>query len=153
VSLSMTKTDHNTAFHHKPSHNPNQNNTMMASSKVFLRGAFFLVLLTAPGATDAFSFVAKARSSSIPLTSSRGRVNGVAMPSQPNACRTSSTSLKMIDDTIIQGAGIAIAGLAFGIGLVAFTEQQGELRPFFLLIRSIFGFNTINAHFAPHFTL
>lgn len=27
---------------------------------------------------------------------------------------------------VIQGAGIAIAGLAAGIGLVAFTEAQGE---------------------------
>jgi hypothetical protein len=27
---------------------------------------------------------------------------------------------------VIQGAGIAFAGLAAGIGMVAFTEQQGE---------------------------
>ena len=32
----------------------------------------------------------------------------------------------MVDSTVLQGAGIAVAGLAAGIGLVAFTEQQGE---------------------------
>lgn len=32
----------------------------------------------------------------------------------------------MIDQTVLQGAGIAVAGLVAGIGLVAFTEQQGE---------------------------
>ena len=32
----------------------------------------------------------------------------------------------MIDQQIIMGGGIAIAGLAAGIGLVAFTENQGE---------------------------
>ena len=32
----------------------------------------------------------------------------------------------MVDDVVLQGAGIAIAGLVAGIGLVAFTEQQGE---------------------------
>ena len=39
---------------------------------------------------------------------------------------SSSTSLKMIDQQVLQGAGIAVAGLAAGIGLVAFTEAQGE---------------------------
>ncbi len=29
-------------------------------------------------------------------------------------------------EAVIEGAGIAIAGLAVGIGLVAFTEAQGE---------------------------
>ena len=29
-------------------------------------------------------------------------------------------------DNVIMGAGIAVAGLAAGIGLVAFTETQGE---------------------------
>ena len=32
----------------------------------------------------------------------------------------------MIDQQILMGGGIAIAGLAAGIGLVAFTESQGE---------------------------
>jgi hypothetical protein len=37
-----------------------------------------------------------------------------------------STSLRMIDDQVLMGGGIALAGLVAGIGLVAFTEQQGE---------------------------
>lgn len=32
----------------------------------------------------------------------------------------------MIDDQVLMGAGVAFAGLAAGIGLVAFTEVQGE---------------------------
>lgn len=40
--------------------------------------------------------------------------------------QNSATCLKMIDDSVIQGAAIAIAGLGAGIGLVAFTEAQGE---------------------------
>ena len=32
----------------------------------------------------------------------------------------------MVDQNVILGAGIAIAGTAAGIGLVAFTENQGE---------------------------
>lgn len=40
--------------------------------------------------------------------------------------RRSQSSLKMIDEVMIQGAAIAVAGLAAGIGLVAFTEAQGE---------------------------
>lgn len=32
----------------------------------------------------------------------------------------------MQTESVIEGAGIAVAGLAFGIGLVAFTEAQGE---------------------------
>ena len=40
--------------------------------------------------------------------------------------RQKSTSLKMVDQNVVMGAGIAVAGLAAGIGLVAFTEAQGE---------------------------
>jgi hypothetical protein len=36
------------------------------------------------------------------------------------------TAMKMVDQSVIEGAGIAIAGLAVGIGMVAFTEAQGE---------------------------
>ena len=39
---------------------------------------------------------------------------------------SSSSSLKMVDQQILMGAGIAIAGLAVGVGMVAFTENQGE---------------------------
>jgi hypothetical protein len=39
-------------------------------------------------------------------------------------CETSS--LQMIDQQVLMGGGIAVAGLVAGIGLVAFTERQGE---------------------------
>jgi len=45
---------------------------------------------------------------------------------KPHKVPRTSSSLKMIDQQLLQGAGIAIAGLAAGIGLVAFTEAQGE---------------------------
>lgn len=38
----------------------------------------------------------------------------------------SSTTLQMIDQNILLGGGIAVAGMGVGIGLVAFTEQAGE---------------------------
>lgn len=38
--------------------------------------------------------------------------------------RTSSTSLQMVDQQVLMGAGVAIAGLVAGIGMVAFTETQ-----------------------------
>jgi uncharacterized protein HemX len=37
-----------------------------------------------------------------------------------------STSLNMVDQNVLMGGGIVVAGLVAGIGLVAFTEQQGE---------------------------
>ena len=40
--------------------------------------------------------------------------------------RASSSTELSVDQNVIMGAGIAVAGLAAGIGLVAFTENQGE---------------------------
>ena len=45
---------------------------------------------------------------------------------RPSTWSSSTSRLQMVDDAMIQGAGVAIAGLVAGIGLVAFTEQQGE---------------------------
>jgi len=50
----------------------------------------------------------------------------MALKQQSAPMRRSQSSLKMIDEVMIQGAAIAVAGLAAGIGLVAFTEAQGE---------------------------
>lgn len=38
----------------------------------------------------------------------------------------SSSQLSMVDSQVLMGGGIAIAGLAAGIGLVAFAENMGE---------------------------
>ena len=40
--------------------------------------------------------------------------------------KPTSQQLQMVDQTLLMGGAIAVAGLAVGIGLVAFTEQQGE---------------------------
>eukprot|EP00567_Pseudictyota_dubia_P004393 CAMPEP_0197436798 /NCGR_PEP_ID=MMETSP1175-20131217/4189_1 /TAXON_ID=1003142 /ORGANISM="Triceratium dubium, Strain CCMP147" /LENGTH=151 /DNA_ID=CAMNT_0042966179 /DNA_START=124 /DNA_END=579 /DNA_ORIENTATION=+ len=40
--------------------------------------------------------------------------------------RNPSTTLSMVDANVIQGAGIAVAGLAVGIGMVAFAEKMGD---------------------------
>ena len=78
-----------------------------------------LSLLAAFPCAEAFAFVARKplKPSSVPTQSSLYR---------PAAPRSGATSLRMVDDVVLQGAGIAIAGLVAGIGLVAFTEQQGE---------------------------
>lgn len=73
------------------------------------------LLAALPGAAS-FAFVARK-----PLKSSTAPV--VDKSVRPTS---SSTSLRMVDNVVLQGAGIAVAGLAAGIGLVAFTEQQGE---------------------------
>merc|ERR1719276_728407 len=46
--------------------------------------------------------------------------------SSSSSSSSTTTTLKMVDQNVILGAGIAIAGTAAGIGLVAFTENQGE---------------------------
>ncbi|CAN0476006.1 unnamed protein product, partial [Laminaria digitata] len=46
-------------------------------------------------------------------------------PSSPPSS-SSTSSLKMVDQNVIIGAGVAFAGLAAGAGMVAFTEAQGE---------------------------
>jgi hypothetical protein len=52
-----------------------------------------------------------------------------ALIRQPSASvSTVSTllELRMVDNNVIMGVGIGLAGMVAGIGLVAFTEQQGE---------------------------
>ncbi|KAG7346376.1 hypothetical protein IV203_005444 [Nitzschia inconspicua] len=39
---------------------------------------------------------------------------------------SSSGSLKMLDGNVAAGVAIGVAGFAFGIGMVAFAEAQGE---------------------------
>uniref|UniRef100_A0A6S9FQI8 Uncharacterized protein n=1 Tax=Ditylum brightwellii TaxID=49249 RepID=A0A6S9FQI8_9STRA len=74
--------------------------------------------LAAVPSTAGFSFVPPTSSSL--ATSSRPSV--VASPTQ----RSSSTSLCMVDQNVIMGTAIGVGGFAFGIGLIAFTEAQGE---------------------------
>merc|ERR1719384_132426 len=76
---------------------------------------------------------------SVILASSISSVSGYAFVPQRTATTTSSSSststitkrpssssLQMVDQNVIMGAGVALAGIGAGIGLVAFTENQGE---------------------------
>jgi hypothetical protein len=45
---------------------------------------------------------------------------------QETAKQQSKTALRMVDQQVLMGGGIAVAGLVAGIGLVAFTETQGQ---------------------------
>ena len=80
------------------------------------------LLITAAlfASAEGFSFVPS--SSRSPLYQHSSQTNVVAQ----SRSASSSSSLQMVDSTIIEGAAIAVAGLAAGIGLLAFTESQGE---------------------------
>mmetsp|Transcript_9598 Transcript_9598/g.19956 ORF Transcript_9598/g.19956 Transcript_9598/m.19956 type:complete len:163 (-) Transcript_9598:357-845(-) len=77
--------------------------------------------LLSMGSTHGYAFV-----SSSTRQSTFGPVSVAPSTSQSMSPSSSSTSLQMVDSNVIQGAGIAVAGLVAGVGLVAFTEQQGE---------------------------
>lgn len=72
-----------------------------------------LMLATLSGVSS-FAFVA------------RKSLQGRHATSNKSIRETSTTSLSMVDQNVLVGAGIAVSGLVAGIGLVAFTEQQGE---------------------------
>jgi hypothetical protein len=80
--------------------------------RLSVAASFLLISHQAAG----YAFVAK--KNSLPS-------NKVAVISQQQT-RQSRSTMTMIDDQVLMGAGVAFAGLAAGIGLVAFTEVQGE---------------------------
>eukprot|EP00545_Synedropsis_sp_CCMP1620_P012667 CAMPEP_0119012372 /NCGR_PEP_ID=MMETSP1176-20130426/6540_1 /TAXON_ID=265551 /ORGANISM="Synedropsis recta cf, Strain CCMP1620" /LENGTH=160 /DNA_ID=CAMNT_0006965311 /DNA_START=107 /DNA_END=589 /DNA_ORIENTATION=+ len=72
--------------------------------------------------TSGFSFVHK--SGGIPTVTHR-----FPQKSSTVARKTNSSPMQMLDftdPTVLKGAGVAVAGLVAGIGLVSFTENQGE---------------------------
>jgi hypothetical protein len=67
-----------------------------------------------------YAFVAKN-----PITSARPSLtSAVCQPSRSPS--SSRSSLKMVDQNVLMGVGVGVASFAAGIGLVAFTEVQGE---------------------------
>ncbi|KAL7576761.1 hypothetical protein ACA910_005675 [Epithemia clementina (nom. ined.)] len=96
------------------------------------RSTCFLVVVLAMLLTthaDAYAFVAK--TTALPRSSSSSSARLFSWSNTPVFSRSTARSssiarLQMMDDAFLQGAGIAVAGLLTGIGLVAFTEQQGE---------------------------
>ncbi|KAL7434673.1 hypothetical protein ACHAXH_002371 [Discostella pseudostelligera] len=80
-----------------------------------------ILCLSAPLTTLGFAFV--------PSSASRSSISIKNAQSPRNTHRnhkSASSSLSMVDSNILMGGGIAIAGLAAGIGLVAFAEGMGE---------------------------
>ncbi|KAL7522805.1 hypothetical protein ACHAWX_007542 [Stephanocyclus meneghinianus] len=80
-----------------------------------------MCLLTIVPSTYGFSFVPQ--SSSRSFLSCKAHFSASASSTSP---RTASSNLSMVDNNVVVGAGIAIAGLVSGIGLVAFAENMGE---------------------------
>ena len=79
--------------------------------------------------------------SSLCLASAASSVSGYAFVSSRSALpsstppsvfatssskRMTSTSLQMLDTNTIIGAGVAVAGLSVGVGLIVFTENMGQ---------------------------
>ena len=76
-----------------------------------------IVTLIAAPAVSGYAFVSSSTRSS--LQSQR------SIPAATKSNK-SSTTLQMIDQNVLMGGGIALAGTAAGIALVAFTESAGE---------------------------
>ena len=77
--------------------------------------------LFAPSASG-FAFV---QSSSRSCLANNNNNNNIQRPS-PSIRSKKSTTLSMVDTQVLMGGGIAVAGLAAGIGMVAFAEKMGE---------------------------
>lgn len=86
--------------------------------------AFFLSAAVAAHQASGYAFVAKRSILSVQIRLQQP-YNRHREGRRGQQCG-SHTAMQMVDQNVIQGAGIAIAGLAVGIGLVAFTEAQGE---------------------------
>lgn len=80
-----------------------------------------IALISAPVAVSGYAFVSSVHQSS--FQTSRNK-NLKSLCNHQSITRTSTTSLQMVDQQVLMGAGVAIAGLAAGIGMVAFTENQ-----------------------------
>ena len=76
-----------------------------------------LALATVPAASG-YAFVSSSSRSTLQTQK--------AAPVAVRSNQSSSTSLQMIEPNVLMGGGIAVAGVVFGIGLVVFTENQGE---------------------------
>jgi hypothetical protein len=84
----------------------------------------FISTILLNGIVSVHSYAFVARKSTI-ATRTPFTVTGISQPHHL-AAPASSTTLRMIDQQVLMATGIAVAGLVSGIGLVVFTEQQGE---------------------------
>lgn len=80
------------------------------------------LFLFAPSASG-FAFV---QSSSRSCLANKNNDNNIQRTQSSSIRSKKSTTLSMVDTQLLMGGGIAVAGLAAGIGMVAFAEKMGE---------------------------
>lgn len=88
-----------------------------------------IALISAPAVVSGYAFVSSVHQSTFSTKKKNLSTAASLNHVQRSITRTSSsssTSLQMVDQQVLMGAGVAIAGLVAGIGMVAFTESQGE---------------------------
>jgi hypothetical protein len=83
------------------------------------------IILCWSAAVSGYAFVARKSLCPTTATATTTRISTTRTGSV-SQYRHRKSSLQMIDQQVLMGGGIAVAGLVAGIGLVAFTEQQGE---------------------------
>ena len=86
-----------------------------------VKGPLVSALCLASAATSANAYAFVPGRSALPTQRTSSAVVVVERKSS-----SSSSSLQMIDSNVAMGVGIGVAGLAAGIGLVAFAESMGE---------------------------
>jgi len=84
-----------------------------------------LILLASISAVSGFAFVPSSKNGILNTSAGQLTSSKITVTRSPQRSMSSS-SLSMVDQNVIMGAGIAVAGLVAGVGLVAFTENQGE---------------------------
>ena len=79
-----------------------------------------LVCLLATPSVSGFAFVNSSARSCLASN------NNNMIPQNTRHESKSSSSLNMVDQNVILGGGVAVAGLVVGIGMVTFAEKMGE---------------------------
>mmetsp|Transcript_24793 Transcript_24793/g.28370 ORF Transcript_24793/g.28370 Transcript_24793/m.28370 type:complete len:171 (-) Transcript_24793:226-738(-) len=86
----------------------------------------FATLASTLPASSGYAFVSSSSRTSLNHNKHKQATTSMSKTSTLSSSSSSSTTLQMIDQNVIMGGGVAVAGLVAGIGLVAFTETQGE---------------------------
>jgi hypothetical protein len=98
--------------------------TLLSSFKLFpMKSTLISIIafISVPVAVSGYAFVSSVRQSSFQTSKNK---NLKSLCNHQSITRRSTSSLQMVDQQVLMGAGVAIAGLAAGIGMVAFTENQ-----------------------------
>ena len=104
----------------------NHNNSAFGKPKYtekMVKGPLVSAICLASAATSANAYAFVPGRSALPTQRTSSGSSAVVVVERKSS---SSSSLQMVDSNVAMGAGIAVAGLAAGIGLVAFAESMGE---------------------------